>query len=84
MFLLAAQAMTPNMLADEFDMTRQAVSKHIKVLVECELLHPQKEGREIYYDLNPDKMEELDKWIDQLRLRWETRFDQLDELLKNS
>ena len=82
--LLASQAMTPNMLSDEFDITRQAVSKHVKVLVECELLHQQKDGREIYYELNPGKMDEVSKWLDQLKHQWETRFNQLDDLLRNS
>ena len=79
--LIATQALTPNALADEFDMTRQAVSKHIKILNECELLEQEKVGREIYYQLKVDKMKEIDKWLEQFRKVWETRFDQLDNLL---
>ena len=79
--LIATQALTPNALADEFDMTRQAVSKHIKILNECELLEQEKVGREIYYQLKVDKMKEIDKWLEQFRKIWETRFDQLDNLL---
>jgi len=79
--LIATQALTPNALAEEFDMTRQAVSKHIKILNECELLEQEKVGREIYYQLKVDKMKEIDKWLEQFRKVWETRFDQLDNLL---
>lgn len=79
--LIATQALTPNALAEEFDMTRQAVSKHIKILNECQLLKQKKVGREIYYSLEIDKMKEIDQWIEQFRKVWETRFDQLDNLL---
>lgn len=79
--LIATQALTPNALAEEFDMTRQAVSKHIRILNECELLEQQKAGREIYYRLRIDKMKEIDKWLEQFRKIWETRFDQLDNVL---
>jgi len=79
--LIAIQALTPNVLAEKFDMSRQAVSKHIKVLQECELIKAEPSGREIYYHFNPKKMQELDKWLDQFRKMWETQFNQLDNLL---
>ena len=53
--LIAIQALTPNAMANKFDMSRQAVSKHIKVLQECELIKPEHSGREIYYHFNPKK-----------------------------
>ncbi len=81
--LLAVQAMTPNAIAEHFDSSRQAISKHIKVLTECELLRPKQDGREIHYSLNPSRMKEVDLWLDQFRRLWETRFDQLDEILHN-
>lgn len=79
--LVAAQAMTPNALAEHFDSTRQGVSKHIKILTACELLKQEKVGREIYYHYNPKKMKDVDKWLDQLKKQWETRFSQLDQVL---
>jgi DNA-binding transcriptional ArsR family regulator len=79
--LIALQAMTPNAIADNFDITRQAVSKHLRILTECELVKPEQKGREIYYLLEIDKMKEIDKWIEQFRKIWETRFNQLDNLL---
>ena len=79
--LIAVQAMTPNALAEHFDTTRQAVSKHLKILTECELVKQQTQGREIYYQLEMEKMKEIDKWLEQFRKIWETRFNQLDSLL---
>lgn len=79
--LIALQALTPNDLAAHFDTTRQAVSKHLKILTECELIKQKRQGREIYYQLEINKMKELDKWLEQFRKIWEKRFSQLDNLL---
>lgn len=79
--LIALQAMTPNALAEHFDTTRQAVSKHLRILTECKLVKQEYQGREIYYLLEIDKMKEIDKWIEQFRKIWETRFTQLDQVL---
>jgi len=79
--LIAVQAMTPNALAEHFDTTRQAVSKHLRVLTECEMVKQDQQGREIYYRLEIEKMKEIDKWLEQYREIWEARYKQLDELL---
>ena len=79
--LIAIQAMTPNALAGHFDMTRQAVSKHIRILTECQLVKHEQTGREIYYKLETDKIKEIDNWLEQFRKIWESRFDQLDSVL---
>jgi DNA-binding transcriptional ArsR family regulator len=79
--LLALQAMTPNALAEHFHTTRQAVSKHLRILTECELVKQEHQGREIYYQLEIEKMKEIDKWLEQYRKIWETRFSQLDDVL---
>lgn len=79
--LIALQAMTPNAIADNFNITRQAVSKHLRILTECELVKQQQQGREIYYSLEIEKMKEVDTWLNQFRKIWETRFTQLDEVL---
>jgi DNA-binding transcriptional ArsR family regulator len=81
--LVAFQAMTPNALAEHFDCSRQAISKHIKVLTECELVKQEYSGREIYYHLNAKKMKEVDKWLERFRSLWDPRFNQLDDVLKN-
>lgn len=79
--LIALQAMTPNAIADNFNTSRQAVSKHLRILTECELVKQDQKGREIYYSLEIEKMKEIDKWIEQFRKIWEARFNQLDNLL---
>ena len=81
--LIALQAMTPNALAEHFHTSRQAVSKHIKILTECEILKQEVSGREIYYHFNSKKMKEVDKWLEQFRAMWEDRFNKLDDVLKN-
>lgn len=81
--LLATQAMTPNALAEHFQTSRQAVSKHLRILTECELARPAQKGREIYYTLELEKMKEVDQWIARFRQLWETRFSQLDDVLSN-
>ena len=79
--LVAIQAMTPNAIAEHFETSRQAVSKHLRILTECELVTQEQKGREIYYRLEIEKMKEIDKWLEQYRKIWETRFEQLETLL---
>ena len=79
--LIALQALTPNAIAEHFDTTRQAISKHLRILTECELVTQRQQGREIYYQLEINKMKEIDNWLDQYRKIWENRFNQLDEVL---
>jgi len=79
--LIAFQAMTPNAIAEHFDTSRQAVSKHLKILTECELVKQEQSGREIYYTLEVNKMKEIDKWLDQFKKIWESKFNELDKVL---
>ena len=79
--LLALQAMTPNAIAENFHTTRQAVSKHLRILTECEVVKQEQKGRETYYSLEIEKMKEIDQWLEQYRKLWETRFSQLDDVL---
>lgn len=80
--LIAIQAMTPNAIAENFHTTRQAISKHLRILTECELVTQEQKGREIYYSLEVDKMKEIDEWLEKYRQLWQARFDQLDEVLE--
>jgi DNA-binding transcriptional ArsR family regulator len=79
--LIASQAMTPNAIADNFNTTRQSVSKHLRILTECQLVKQEQQGREIYYSLEIEKIKEIDNWLAQFRKIWETRFNQLDNVL---
>ena len=79
--LIALQAMTPNAIAEHFDTTRQAVSKHLRILTECELVRKEQKGREIYYSFEIEKMKEIDKWLEQVQEIWEGNYKRLDALL---
>src|SRR5205085_6249569 len=79
--LIALQAMTPNAIAEHFDSSRQAVSKHLRILTECQLVKQEQQGREIYYQLEVKKMKEIDIWLEQFRKIWEDKFNQLDKVL---
>ena len=81
--LVALQAMTPGAIAEQFDSSRQTISKHIQILTECELLKQQQNGREIHYHLNPQKMKEIADFIEPFRKMWEERFNKLEAVMKN-
>lgn len=83
LFLIAVNAMTPNAIAEHFDTTRQSISKHLRILTECELINQKQKGREIFYTLEVEKMKEIDNWLEQFRMIWETKFNQLDQVLLN-
>lgn len=73
--LIASQAMTPNAIAEHFDITRQAVSKHLRILTECQLVKQEQAGREIFYQLDGTKIQEIDKWLEEFKKIWESRFN---------
>ncbi|AVP97447.1 transcriptional regulator [Ahniella affigens] len=79
--LVAADAMTAGQIAEHFDSARPTVSKHLQILAECELLTATPTGREIRYSLHVDKMQEIDSWLSPFRSLWQTRFQQLDDVL---
>lgn len=80
--LLTVGAMTPNAIAEHFDSSRQAVSKHLQILTECEILKQEQQGREIRYHLNAAKMQDIEKWLEQFKNLLAKRFDQLDVVLE--
>jgi len=83
LLLLAAQPLTAGSIASNFDSSRPTISKHIKVLAECELVQPLVKGREIYYEVNSKKIDEMEHWVSQFRNIWEGRFNNLDHVLKD-
>jgi DNA-binding transcriptional ArsR family regulator len=80
--LIVVHALTPNALAEKFDSTRQAVSKHIKVLHECRLVTSTQVGRARFYQIDPKKLKTVADWIEPFRLMWESKFNKLDSVLK--
>ncbi len=79
--LLASQSMTAGAIANNFDVARPTISKHLQVLSKCELIGFNQKGREIFYEIKMDKMKEIDKWLEQFRKIWVSRFNQLDNLI---
>jgi DNA-binding transcriptional ArsR family regulator len=81
--LVALNAMTPTAIAENFDYSRQTISKHIQILTECEILKQEQKGREIYYQLNPKGMKEIADFIEPFRKMWDDRFNKLETIMKN-
>ena len=79
--MLATKSLNLNSVAENFNVSRPAISKHIKILSECELIQQEQVGREIYYKLEVEKMKAIDQWLEQFRKIWETKFSQIDEVL---
>eukprot|EP01132_Coremiostelium_polycephalum_P000172 gene172-230_t len=82
--LIALQAMTPNAIAEHSEITRQAVSKHLRILAECEMLKRRCEGRKIYYQLEINKVKEVDQWLDPFRKICTLLFDLVADKEKNA
>lgn len=81
--LVAIQSMTPGVIAENFNSSRQTISKHIQILTECELLEQTQNGREIYYVTNARKMKEVADFIEPFRQMWDDRFNKLENIMKN-
>ena len=79
--LLAIQTLTLNAVAENFNISRPAISKHVKVLEECGLITIKQQGRERYCEAKFDKLNEVSKWVDQYKQFWETKLDALDKYL---
>ena len=80
--LVALNAMTPSAIAENFDSSRQTISKHIQILTESELLRQEQTGREIYYHFNARKMKEIADFIEPFRKMWDERFNKLETIMK--
>jgi len=78
---LTSESQNVNALADKFDMTRQAVSLHIKYLQECGVITIKKEGRERYCNLEIEKLTEVADWLEPFRKMWTGKLNRLDKLL---
>lgn len=83
LLLLATQSMTAGAIAAHFDTARPTVSRHLRVLTQCDLLNQDQQGREVHYHINAIKMKEVADFIAPFRQLWEERFDKLEELMKS-
>ncbi len=81
--LLASQAMTAGAIAANFNTARPTVSKHLQILIKCELLTQEQTGREVYYQLNPGKLKDIADFIEPFRALWDERFNKREALMKS-
>ena len=82
LLLAASRSMTAGTIASKFDSARPTVSKHLRILTECELLEQEKNGREVYYHINAKKMKEVADFIEPFRKLWDDRFNKLETVMK--
>ena len=79
--LLAKETLTVNAIAENFEISRPAVSKHLKILKECGLIHIQKQGREQFCQIQPGKLIPAFLWIEQYKKLWEDKLDSFEHYL---
>lgn len=79
--MLAQEALTVNTVAENFDISRPAISKHIKILAECGIIIINKKGRERYCEIQPKNLMPVSEWIDQYRKLWEDKLDSFENYL---
>jgi DNA-binding transcriptional ArsR family regulator len=80
--MTAGRPLTVNAIAESFDTTRQAISLHIKILIECELLKIKKQGRERYCEAQLGQLNEVAIWVEQYRQHFESKLDNLETYLE--
>lgn len=80
--LVAKNSMNLNAIAGNFDVSRPAISQHIKILTECGLVIIKKQGRERICEAKLDKLNEVHRWVEQYRQMWERKFDALENYLE--
>ncbi|MNQ36584.1 Transcriptional repressor SdpR [compost metagenome] len=83
LLLVTSHSMTAGAIASNFDTARPTVSKHLKILTECELLQQTQNGREVHYTINAERMREVAEFIEPFRKMWDDRFNKLEDIMKN-
>jgi DNA-binding transcriptional ArsR family regulator len=81
--MLANKALNLNSVAEQFDMSRPAISKHIKILTECGLVTMTPQGRERICEAKLDKLNEVSDWVEQYRKFWDQKLDSLEMYLES-
>ena len=79
--ILATKPLNLNAIADRFDISRPAISQHIKILIACDLIKVKKEGRERYCEVKFEKLSEVATWVEQYQTFWTSKLDALDNYL---
>ncbi|RWY46203.1 ArsR/SmtB family transcription factor [Mucilaginibacter gilvus] len=79
--LIAYKPLNLNSIADNFEVSRPAISQHIKILMECGLIEMKKQGRERYCEAKLEQLNEVSEWIERYRKLWADKFDRMDDIL---
>ncbi|MEO7213672.1 metalloregulator ArsR/SmtB family transcription factor [Mucilaginibacter sp.] len=79
--LIAYKPLNLNTIADNFEVSRPAISQHIKILMECGLIEMKKQGRERYCEAKLEQLNEVSEWIERYRKLWADKFDRMDDIL---
>ena len=82
--MIAKEPVNVNTIAEQFDVSRQAISLHLKILAECGLLTMKQQGRERICEAQLEKLNEVNKWITQYKQFWETKLDALGKFLNDN
>ncbi len=80
--MIAEQPQNVNAIAEKFDVTRQAISLHLKILLDCGLITMKQKGRDRICEAQLDKLSEVSVWVDQYRQHWENKLDALEKYLE--
>ena len=80
--MIASQALNVNTIAEKFDMSRQAVSLHIQILIDCGLIAVKQHGRDRFCEARLDQLSEVSIWVDQYRQHWESKLDKLEKYIE--
>jgi DNA-binding transcriptional ArsR family regulator len=80
--LLARESLNLNAIAEKFDVTRQAVSLHVKILTECGLITIRQQGRQRICKAKLNQLNEVSVWVEQYRQYWESKLDSLELYLE--
>jgi DNA-binding transcriptional ArsR family regulator len=82
--MIANQPLNLNTVAENFDVSRPAISRHIRILAECGLVIIRQQGRERYCEAKLEKLHEVSAWVDPYRKLWTAKFDALEDYLKTA
>jgi DNA-binding transcriptional ArsR family regulator len=80
--MIAGQPHNVNTIAEKFDVTRQAISLHIQILIDCGLIAVKQQGRDRVCEAQLNQLSEVSMWVDQYRQHWESKLDALEKYVK--
>ncbi|GAA4888817.1 metalloregulator ArsR/SmtB family transcription factor [Flaviramulus aquimarinus] len=79
--VIATSALSITQISNQFEMTRQGVTKHIKTLEDAGLVHIESQGRERYCNANPKQLKDVNKWVQFYAQFWNDKLDRLGDYL---